>query len=147
MGHFVARAMNTTLHTLRKRGFAVVAALVYTFLLKQPVDAAGLIPCEGLNCTVDDFFVLFARIFNYLIGLSAIVLVLMIIWSGIQMLIFYVSETPEQNLTSAKYSLTRAIWGFIIIVIAYLIVSTLIFSILGVNPGGPVGAILQKVGL
>lgn len=123
-------------------GLFAVGLLVYA----SPVLAQGIVPCGGADCTVNDFFALLVNIYNWLLGFAAIVAVLMIIFSGVRMLIYYWAEQPEQELTSAKNTLRRAIFGLVVIITAYLVVATLVFTILGLN-AGPVSDFLQQLGV
>ncbi|MBI1833663.1 MAG: hypothetical protein HYR90_02450 [Candidatus Andersenbacteria bacterium] len=105
------------------------------------------VPGKGNSCGVNDLFQLLVNIYDYLLGLAAIVAVLMIVWAGFRILIFYWSEQPESDLEAAKNTIRRAIFGLIIILTAYLVVATVVFSLFGLDPGGPVGKELQKRGL
>ncbi len=119
-----------------------VKALPYSLILLPFIADAAIVPCvpkynaatqkiEGL-CTFKDLFKMLVDIYNFLLGLAAIVFMGMIVYAGIRMLTFYISETPDADLKNAKYTLTRAITGFVIIVGAYLIVRTVV-SFFGVG--------------
>lgn len=105
-------------------------------VLMWPVTAAqaALVPCSGLNCNVSHFFQLLVNIYDFLLGLAALVAILLIIWSGIKMLTYQFSENPESDLTEAKHTLTRALTGLALIVGAFLVVRTLLL-VLGVTSG------------
>lgn len=102
--------------------------------------AAGLVPCKGLGCTVDDLFKMFIRIYNFLLGAAALVAMLFVIVGGIRMFFLAASESELEN---AKHTVKYAIVGFVIIACAYLIVNTLIF-VLG---GGGLQQLFQRLGL
>lgn len=89
-----------------------------------------LVPCSGLKCRLSDLFQLLVNIYNFLLGMAAIVAVLMIIVAGVRMLVYYWSEQPKPELEAAKNTLRRAIFGLVIIVTAYLVVNTLL-AVLG----------------
>ncbi|MEX0649883.1 MAG: hypothetical protein WD200_02700 [Candidatus Andersenbacteria bacterium] len=71
-------------------------------------------------------FDLLVNIYNYLLALAALVAMLMLVWGGIQMLIFYFDESPVTALEGAKNTIRRAIFGLVIILMAYLIVNTIL---------------------
>lgn len=116
---------------------------VATILFALPAHAqGGLVPCSGLDCTVSDFFQLFVGIYNFLLGLGAVIAVLMIVVAGVRMLIYYWSEQPEHELDVAKNTLRRAIFGLVIVVTAYLVVNTLL-AVLG---AGEINTFFQALG-
>ena len=122
--------------------------MTFVFSLPSAVFAqGGIVPCSGTDCTVQHLLDLFVGIYNWLLGLAAVVAVLMIVFAGVRMLLYYWSESPEQELTDAKHTLRRAIFGLIVIVTAYLVVATLVFTVLGLDAGGPVGTFLKGVGI
>lgn len=109
----------------------LLAALVVAGLAISA--SAQIVPCDGLGdnkCEVSDLFVLFSNIFNFLIGLSAVVAILMMVLSGFRMLVAYWGETPESDVKNAVLSLRRAVWGLILILTAYLVVNT-VLGVLG----------------
>ncbi len=126
------------------RKLGLIYFLISIFLFSVPVYAA-IIPCgprpgplapgENISgCTLKDFFQLLVNIYNFLLGMAAIVAILILVWGGIQMFIYHYQESPEEKLSSAKLTITRAIFGLVIIAAAYLIVNTLLL-LLGVqNP-------------
>lgn len=105
-----------------------------------------LLPVAPPSCTVNDLFVLLVNIYNFLLGMLAILAVLFIVWYGVRMIIHYVSETPEQDLKDAKLGLTRAIYGIVLIAVAWLLVNTLL-TVLGVSRTGALGQLLIQYGL
>ncbi len=132
------------------RGFIVCLFVLSIFSVGflSPVPAhAQLIPCNGIDCKVDDLTTLAVNIYNFLLGLAAVVAILIIVLSGVGMLTYHWFENPDQVLQGAKYTLTRAVAGFIIIAMAYLIVNTLLVVVLGVNQGGGVGDLLKEAGI
>ena len=134
---------------LPKRLFNWKVGLIWALIL-VPIEVFGaIVPCtpSGIidsngqpqivgQCTINDLFSIPVMIFNFLLGLSALVLMLMIVWSGIRIAVFYISESPESELQSAKLSLTRALFGFGIVVATYLIIKTLVFVVFGADSSG-----------
>ncbi len=77
-----------------------------------------------------------ANIFNLLMGLAAIVAMAMMIFAGLRYMLAGVAEvSPDERrataFEAAKFTLFRAIVGFVIVVAAYLIVNTLIIILSG----------------
>jgi hypothetical protein len=48
------------------------------------------------------------------------------VFSGVKIVIFQFSESPESELTEAKHGLTRALTGLALIMMAFIIVHTLL---------------------
>lgn len=99
------------------------------------------------NCSVNHLFELLVNIYNFLLGLAAVIAVLMIVFAGFRILIYYWSEQPESDLEAAKNTIRRAIFGLIIILTAYLVVTTVVFSLLGLNATSPIAELLLKWGI
>jgi hypothetical protein len=66
------------------------------------------------------------NIYNFLIGMAAVVALLLIVFSGVKIVIFQFSESPESELTEAKHGLTRALTGLALIMMAFISVQTLL---------------------
>lgn len=137
---------------LRKVSRFSAAALL--LIAPSSVQAASLLPnCNPVPgnylpprlqaCGIDDLFQLLINIYNFLLGLAGLVLILYLIWGGLRMLIFYMSESPEKDLEAAKYTILRAISGFIIIILAYLLVNSVLL-LLGFNTDSEFGILLGK---
>lgn len=110
------------------------------------IPTCNPLPGNPTSCGVNDLFQLLVNIYNFLLGMLAFVAVLFIVFYGVRMIIHYISETPEQDLKDAKLGLTRAIWGIVLIAVAWLIVNTLLV-VLGVSTEpGSVGALLKTWG-
>lgn len=118
--------------------------LVVTFI---PVHAALIPRCNpapGIQidpnqtnvptCGVEHIIQVLVNIYNLLLGLSALVLFLMLVWGGIQMISHSFWENSDEVLKSGKYTITRSITGFVIVLAAYLIVQTLLL-VLGYSKG------------
>lgn len=119
------------------------AKVVYA---QKPADGVaikdkGIVPCGTSTtpeCTIDHFFVLIANITNFLIAAAGAFAVFMIIISGFKMV---TSGGDQGQLTKAKSGLTNALIGFILVMIAYAAVNTLVYDALGldkdsINPFG-----------
>lgn len=119
--------------------FSKILVLVTCLLLLGPgaAQAAGLLPdCnplpgQGDSCGVTHLFELAVNIYNFALGLAALVAFLFIILGGVRMLVAYYGE-GEQNVSAAKATLRNGIVGFVIVLAAFLIVQTLL-NLIGVT--------------
>ena len=116
---------------------SILAALSVPFRAQ-----AALINCGYGNlrdCEIKDLLQLLVSVYNMLLGLAALVAMLMIIYGGVRMFIFHYFEDAPGELKNAKFTVTRAITGLVIVLAAYLIVNTLI-ALLG---GGDINRFLR----
>lgn len=129
--------------------------VVLLFLLLAPLSAEGaekwvsFVTCtdDPINdCTLDQLLEVPARVFNFLLGMAAAVLLVVIVWAGLRMILYHTSEMPEAELTNAKMTLQRGIFGFIIIAFSYLLVN-LVLTLLGLSSYSAVAKILKDFGL
>lgn len=130
--------------------------LIFLFLVAPLAVNAAIIPCgpgdNGANannisgCSIGDLFQLLVNIYNFLLGLAALVAILILVWGGIQMFTYHYQESPDDYLNRAKLTVTRGIFGLVIIAAAYVITNTLL-TLLGLNRGSAVGQLLQSFGL
>lgn len=96
----------------------------------------ALVPCgpfKGVACTFGHLGELLVGIFNWLLGLAALVAFLFIIWGGLQMLLGWFYEQPEGAWKDGVMTIRRAIFGFVLVAGAFFIVNTLLTGILGVG--------------
>jgi hypothetical protein len=134
---------------LNPKGLIVVWFLVIGFLVLPAAthaQAVQLVPCSGINCTVDDLLRLLVNVYNFLLGFAALAAMLFIVWGGLRMLYFSFLEDSAHELASAKLTVRRAVAGFVIIALAYLIVNT-VLSMLGLATGTEIYRLLQQFGL
>lgn len=127
-----------------------VFILIFAFYI--PVADAQLVPCGSAGkpaCTLDHFWQLLVNIYNFLLGGMALVAMLMLVITGIQMMTYWLSggvietgKTSPASLAAAKGRLSNIIGGIILIACAYLIVNTLLGA-LGLT-NSMVGCFLQK---
>ncbi|HSX24826.1 MAG TPA: pilin [Candidatus Andersenbacteria bacterium] len=122
---------------MNKKIFSQVYAFVIVVLLPI-ITHAQLVKCgptnQGYNlepCTIDDFFGLFVTIFNWLLGMSAIVAFIFLIYGGIRMFLYSVDE---EHLAAGKKTVIEAVIGLAIILLAYVLVNTLMVAIGVKNP-------------
>jgi hypothetical protein len=120
----------------KQKIFAIMGVIGFMALLSAPLLARAaftIIPCGGYStastapCTVNDFFYLVARIINLLISLAGVYAVLQIIIGGFRMVI---SQGNQEALKKAQTGVIDAIIGFVLVLAAFLIVNTLVNSLL-----------------
>ena len=100
--------------------------LVFSLIVLAPLDAsAAIIPCGEANnpCTACDAFGLISNALSYLVGLITLVIVLVIVWAGVQIV---TSKGDPGSISKAKGMLWNAIVGFAILLVAWLGVDTVI---------------------
>ena len=113
----------------------ILGILATVALLAAPLFAQAftIIPCGGYStvstapCTVNDFFYLIARIINLLISLGGVYAVLHIVISGFRMVI---SQGNQEAVEKARKGVINAIIGFVMILIAYMAVNTVVNTLL-----------------
>lgn len=85
---------------------------------------ASLVPCEGINCTLCDFFSLAQNIFNFVaFTLVPIMAVLLIFWGGYM---FLISGGNPGGVTKAKSILKNTVIGIVIVYSGYLAASYIV---------------------
>src|SRR3989344_6831635 len=108
---------------MRFKKQVIILSTFLLLLLPFGVAADGLVPCGGPTespCTVKDIFVLVARVTNTLIGLAGIYAVYVIIGAGFWMT---VTMGNEEAITKNKKALTQAVVGFVLAMMAYMMVN------------------------
>lgn len=99
---------------------------------------SGIVKCgpQGSQklCELKDLFELLIGIYNFLLGMAGIVALGLLIYGGVQMLLYSVDE---EHVKRGKSTITQALIGLAVILLAYIIVNTLLVA-LGVS-GGPGG--------
>lgn len=97
--------------------------------------SGGLVNCgkgttQSDSCTLYDLFSLFARVINFLMAVAAFFAIFQIVRAGQAMILAF--GNPE-SLTTAKASLTNAVLGFALVMIAYLLLYFVVYQFLGVK--------------
>lgn len=105
-------------------------------------ESPGYQGIDPLTCTLGHLLDVPVRIYNFLLGLAALVLLAVILISGLRMMWYYGAELPEAELAAAKNMLTRGLVGFAIVAAAYLAVNVAL-AVLSLNQGSWVGQTLQ----
>ena len=107
----------------------VLVALSYVVAL--PVYAAGLVPCGGNgehDCQLSDLIGMANGIVAYLLYIGVFVGVVMISYAGYTLVI---SQGNESAMEKAKSRIWNVIVGFVIILLAYLIINTILSVLTG----------------
>ena len=112
----------------------------------QILPTCNPVPGSSTSCGVQHLLELLVNIYNFMLGLAALVALLFIIWGGLRMLYFSYLEDSSSELAAAKLTVRRAVAGFAIVALAYLIVSTTL-ALVGIDTTTPVGKLLIDFGL
>ncbi|MDD3434389.1 MAG: pilin [Candidatus Pacebacteria bacterium] len=90
------------------------------------ISGGGLVPCEGLACTVCDLLVLVQNVINFVLQLAFwICIVIIIVGAFMWMLSF----GNQKNITAGQKLITNAIIGLAIVLLAWVIVHTFFWFI------------------
>lgn len=132
--------------------YAVITVFIISLLfsLTFPVLAAaegevpeGLVPAECIGnqdvlgaCNLCSFIKMFVRGADILIGLSGVFLILMFIFGGFVMITAYGNET---RVKWGKDALVAAVIGIFIIMLAWTLINTIIYSFYGITSPGATG--------
>lgn len=84
----------------------------------------GLVSCSGSDCTVCSIMETISTAFNYLMGISSALVILVLIVSGF---VYLLSTGRNKYLIKAKVFAKSATTGFLFIIISWLVVRTLFF--------------------
>ncbi|MCA9360284.1 hypothetical protein H6785_01740 [Candidatus Nomurabacteria bacterium] len=95
-------------------------------VLTEEVDR-GLIPCEGTDCNSCHLVVLAENILGWLIGVMLVIFAITTAWAGFSLV---TSGGNTSAKTEAKQKMTNALIGILIVMGAWLLVDTLMKSLL-----------------
>jgi hypothetical protein len=148
--HIAQRRTGKVLNILVLFGFCV---LQFGFL-PLAADAQIVPPCDPVpgrsapadTCGVEHLIQLLVNIYNFLLGLAGLMTLLFIVFGGARMLFFSYWEDSAAELQAAQQTVTRAVFGFMIIAMAYLLVNTALLM-LGLDRSSKVFELLVKFGL
>ncbi len=124
-------------------GFFAIVILVGTFALSLTYSTevlaqtdtsgrSGFVICGNkVNepCRIDHLFLSLMIIINYLISVVGLVAILFIIIAGVQM----TASRGQEMLTSAKKRLSGAIFGLVLVILAWVIVNSLFAGSLSIG--------------
>ncbi len=92
-------------------------------------NAAGLVPCEGLNCTsLCQLGQMIERIINYAIRISFVIATIFIIYGGLKIL---VAGANPGLVASGRKTILNAVIGVAITLGAWLIIGTVLKFLVG----------------
>ncbi len=91
-------------------------------------DATNVRPDD--TCTLEDIFKAFARVTNFMLGFAGAFVVYKLI-SGAFGLV--TSHGNEQAISEAKKKLMNAFWGFLLVLVSYLLISLVVYSLLRIK--------------
>lgn len=100
--------------------FLIAVPIFFVILVPINVQADGLVPCGGIDCTICDFFLLFQKVFNEALVLVPIVAVGFVCLAGYN---FLIGGSKPDKITKAKSILWNTFIGIVIFYSAYAIVS------------------------
>lgn len=111
--------------------------LLLVFVLPVLVSAQSLVTCTGEQgeepCTFKLFLDLIKKVVDFLIGLSAALATVVIVYAGI---VLAISGGNESKRSQATNLLTTAVIGLLIVLAAYLIVQAVVLVLAGDKPIG-----------
>lgn len=128
--------------SITKQKITIIAVSFFILLAPLISSAAaststksGLVPCGGYNadgslqspCTVTDIFSLVSICVNWLIDVAGIYAVFQIVNAGFWLTI---SMGSEESIAKWRKALTEAVVGFVLVMMAYLLVNTAVNYIL-----------------
>jgi len=122
------------------------AILIFTFLIFNFVEAAGLVPCGGTeqdSCTWCHFGQLAINIINFMMYLIFPLATVMIVVGGIFIM---TSGSSSARFSKGKEIITAAVIGILIALLSWIIIDTIIQTIT-VGFQGIVGTPWNKINL
>jgi hypothetical protein len=122
------KAFNCMLKPKRKVFLTLLAA--WLVFMPKAAFAVTLVVCGGKNqdpCTLDDLLVGGARIINWLITISGVYASMWIILGGLK---YVTSMGNGEAIETAKKTIVNALTGMVLVLCAYLLVSTAVNTIL-----------------
>lgn len=117
--------------------FLFSIGILFLFFVCPLIYADGLVPCEGPECTINDFLILIKNIINFVTtNIVPPLAVLLIVWGGIMLMTAQgdLGDPDKGNpgkVKAAKQVLTAVFMGLIIIYLAKYLILGLISAIGG----------------
>ncbi len=117
---------------LRISLFILLVNLCSPVLLLAAGGAPDLIVCNGTDCDFYKIIELVNAIINFLIYLAIPISAGFFIWAGV---LYTTAGAKPDNIGKAKKIFTSTIWGFILMLSAWLIVYTIVHGLTGEKVG------------
>lgn len=114
--------------------------LVFSLLLSPILVFADLIPCTN-KCGYQDLLKLVNNVINWIIMISTPVAAGVFAWAGIK----YMTTGVADQKAEAKKMLQKVFWGFVFILAAWVIVSTILKALLQSTSDIPVDLGVNKL--
>ena len=128
-----------------KNKFFIVVIVILTFIPLFFVDAAGLIPCGDLKqgepeCNFSHFMQVIQNVMKFLITISASIAAALFAYAGI----LYITAAGDTGKISKAHQIFKSVAiGFFIILVAWLIVETVVESIVDKSKGSELLKVLE----
>jgi hypothetical protein len=107
--------------------FGACVALFFT-LSVSIASAQGLVPCDGPDCNLGSLFKLGNNLTTFFIGFGVLYAVIMISYAGFKLV---TSAGKGEALSEAKSLIWNVLVGFLIIVLAVLVVNVVLKVLTG----------------
>jgi len=87
-----------------------------------------LVPCDGVDvkCDINQLILMIGNIINWILSIAGIIFTISLIWGGF---LYVTSGAKPANKDRAKTILLSTLWGFVIILISWLIVYTILTTL------------------
>lgn len=96
------------------------------FIVVAQGSDTGLVPCNGIDCNLCSLVALISKVINFLIMLSVPIAVSLFAYAGA---LLFTSGTNPGNREKAKHIFPIAAFGFIIALMAWLIIDTILHTL------------------
>lgn len=126
-----------------KKLFAITSiSLLLLTQLAFAADTGRFVTCDGPDCTVCDLIKLVHNVINWLIQISFVVAVVMVMYGGY--VIMFTGATSPDAVSKGRKIIFGAVVGVAIILSAWVIVNTVLQTIIGVQTPWPWNAIPEN---
>lgn len=134
-GYFLAmmKSVKKTISSAFVSSGLLMVLVVIGLSLALPLfaqDTQPLVPCSGLDCQLCSAAELIQRIIRFAILIAAPIAALLFAWAGV---LYFSAAGSEDNTHKAKDIFRNAFIGFVVALLAYLIVEVLVRTL--VQPG------------
>jgi len=121
-----------------KKIFTGVISLSFLLLLIIPILSfalGGLVPCDGttIPCHLPELIQMINNIINWIISIAGVIFTIAFVYGGF---LYMTSGSNPGNKAKAKSVITSSLTGFVIILCSWLIVYTIIHTIVDPNQEG-----------